>query len=215
MTSSRMRRRRRVRRRLRTLTGRSRSRARNAARLASAGGTSDGARAARPRPTVRPSAYVSQIAPWPPRRWLVAAGVAVAVAVATGVPTDVVPNPLFTRMMPVTWWNYPILAVSAVLAGLVAATYVRIGPTPRGRRQAGTAAGGGVLSLFAVGCPICNKLVVAALGAGGALSYFGPAQPVLGVTSVVLLGAALALRLRALAACSVPVSDGLRPVGGT
>jgi hypothetical protein len=71
--------------------------------------------------------------------------------------------------------------------------------------------------LFAVGCPICNKLVVAVLGAGGALSYFGPAQPVLGAASIVLLGAALALRLRALAARSVQVSDGLqiRPVGGS
>jgi hypothetical protein len=29
-------------------------------------------------------------------------------------------------MTPVVWWDYPIWAISAVLFGLVAATYVRV-----------------------------------------------------------------------------------------
>jgi hypothetical protein len=140
----------------------------------------------------------------------VAAGVGVAVALATGIPTDVVPNPLYVRMTPVVWWSYPVWAVAAILAGLVAATYVRAGPNVAGRRPAGGAVGGGVLSLFAVGCPICNKLVVAALGAGGATSYFGPAQPLLGLASIALLGTALALRLRAALACSVGAGSHVR-----
>jgi hypothetical protein len=144
------------------------------------------------------------------RRVLVAAGVAVAVALATGIPTDLVPNPFFVRMTPVVWWNYPIWVVSAVLAGLVAATYVRAGVKIAGRRPAGGALGGGVLSLFAIGCPICNKVVVAALGVGGALSYFGPAQPLIGLASIALLGVALAVRVRALAACPVPPASAAR-----
>jgi hypothetical protein len=151
-----------------------------------------------------PRAAAGEIASWPPRRWLVAVGAALTVALATGIPTDIVPTPLYVRMTPVTWWSYPIWAVSAALAGLVAATYVRTGATPKAPRQAGTAFGGGLLSFLAIGCPICNKLVVATLGAGGALSYFGPAQPVIGATSVVLLVTALALRLRVLVACSLP-----------
>jgi hypothetical protein len=157
-----------------------------------------------------PGALVRQLASWPPRRWLVAAGTASAVALLTGTPTDVVPNPLYVRMTPVVWWNYPIWALSAVLAGLVVATYVRAGPTPRARRDGGVAFGGSALSFFAVGCPICNKLVVAALGAGGALSYFGPVQPAIGVASIALLGVALAFRLRALAACSVGPAPAVR-----
>jgi hypothetical protein len=53
-------------------------------------------------------------------------------------------------------------------------------------------------------CPICNKLVVLALGVSGALSYFAPIQPVLGLASVALLIYALLLRFRALnGSCSV------------
>ena len=137
---------------------------------------------------------------WTFRHWLVALAVAVAVAVASGIPTDILPTPLYRRMTPVVWWNYPIWALSAVLAGLVAATYVRAGTAPS--RGGGRAFGGGFLSFLAVGCPICNKLVVALLGVGGALTYFGPVQPVIGIVGGALLAATLVLRLRALASCS-------------
>jgi hypothetical protein len=54
-----------------------------------------------------------------------------------------------------------------------------------------------VLSVLAVGCPICNKLVVLLLGVSGALTIFEPAQLYLGVVSVVLLAWTLRLRARA------------------
>jgi hypothetical protein len=138
---------------------------------------------------------------WPRRRWLVAALVAAAVALLTGVPTDIVPSPVYRRMTPVVWWDYPIWAASAVLVGLIGATYVRAEAGGLIRRGSGGVFGGGVLSFLAVGCPICNKLVVAALGVSGALAYFGPAQPFLGAAGVALLGATLAVRLRAAIVC--------------
>jgi hypothetical protein len=61
-----------------------------------------------------------------------------------------------------------------------------------------------VLSFMAAGCPVCNKLVVLAVGASGALAYFRPLQPVLGALSLVLLAAALWARLRARAPSSRP-----------
>ncbi|MBA2537731.1 MAG: hypothetical protein H0V20_09930 [Actinobacteria bacterium] len=146
---------------------------------------------------------MAELAAWPLRRWVTALLVAVAVALVTGIATDLVPTSLYRRMTPVVWWNYPIWAVSALLSGLVAATFVRVGPRAPRARGAGSAFGGGVGSFFAVGCPICNKLVVAALGASGALSYFGPIQPFLGVASLGLLAGVLALRLRGLVACAV------------
>ncbi|MEU0171427.1 hypothetical protein ABZ214_39275 [Streptomyces iakyrus] len=78
-------------------------------------------------------------------------------------------------------------------------------PEPAGERpRTARALIGGVLSAFAVGCPICNKLVVLALGVSGALSYWAPAQPVLGVASVALLTYALVRRLRTATACPMP-----------
>jgi hypothetical protein len=60
-----------------------------------------------------------------------------------------------------------------------------------------------VLSVFAVGCPVCDKLVVAVIGISGALNYWAPLQPVLGVASVAVLAAGLLIRLRGAVACRV------------
>jgi len=149
------------------------------------------------------AAALSALRAWPLRRWVIAALVTVAIAVVMGVPTDVVPNPLYRRMTPVVWWNYPIWGLSAVLVGLIAATHVRTADRLARRAGSGTL-GGGLISFLAVGCPICNKLVVAALGVSGALAYFGPVQPFLGVAGLALLAVTLAFRLRSTAVCPAP-----------
>ncbi|KPC71797.1 hypothetical protein ABZ038_12585 [Streptomyces sp. NPDC006349] len=147
---------------------------------------------------------------WPARRWAVAAAATVVAALVIGVPTGVVSTPLYTRMTPVLWWNYPVWLVSSVLEGLLVATYVRVGPlvtssqaTVPERPRTARALGAGLLSAFAVGCPICNKLVVLAIGVSGALSYFAPVQPVLAVASIALLVHALERRLRTAYTCAV------------
>jgi hypothetical protein len=137
---------------------------------------------------------------WPPRRWSAAVVGTVIVAVLAGAPTDVVPNPLFDRMTPVQWWNYPILAATAVLGGLVIATYVR---SPAQPTAVTTTAGGGLLSALAIGCPVCNKLILVLLGTSGALNLWAPIQPIVGLVSVGLLGWALRTRLAGERACAV------------
>ncbi len=108
-------------------------------------------------------------------------------------------------MTPVLWWDYPVLAASAALLGLTLATCVQA-PVRQGESTAKAATGGGVLSLFAVGCPICNKLVVFALGVSGALRYFAPLQPLLGVASLSIIAAGLWVRLGGQLACPVTSS---------
>ena len=149
-----------------------------------------------------------QLARWSPRRWGAAVGAAVVVALLIGVPTDVIPNPVFGRPVPVTWWSYPTLAITALLGGMLAATYVRDSSAPAAAPEeidAPTRNGGlaGLLSFFAVGCPVCNKLVIVALGATGARQWFEPVQPLLAVASVVLLAWALRARLRSSDTCRI------------
>ncbi|MCM2392801.1 hypothetical protein [Streptomyces albipurpureus] len=142
---------------------------------------------------------------WMPRQWAVAVVVALLAAIVIGVPTGVVPTSLFSRMTPVLWWNYPVWALSSVLMGLLVASYlggVR-STAPQQPRTARTIAAG-ALSALAVGCPVCNKLVVLALGMSGAHAYWAPAQPVLAVVSLALLAHALIRRLRTMDACPVP-----------
>ena len=147
---------------------------------------------------------------WPRRRWVAAAVAAVTTALVISLPTAMVPTPVFGRAVPTTWWAWPVLAASSVLSGLLFATYVR---DPGGDRPASATldrrgAAGGLLTFFAVGCPVCNKLALLALGYAGALRWFAPVQPYLAVAGVALLGWALRARLRGQLACpSVPAPD--------
>jgi len=142
---------------------------------------------------------------WPLRRWLVALLAGVTFAVVSGVPTGILSTSLYTRMTPVTWWDYPVWAFSAVFVGLTAATYVRMGVMQQAPTRTRRTMGAAVVSTLAVGCPVCNKLVVGLIGVSGALSVWAPLQPVLGVMSVSLLLLGLLVRLRGAIACSVTV----------
>ena len=145
---------------------------------------------------------------WTRRRWAVALVASAVVALLLGIPTDVIPNPVFGRPVPVTPWSVPVLIVSSLLGGLLIATYARdrddpaSNDDPSRERVAGV---GGLLTFFAIGCPVCNKLVVIAIGTTGALDWFAPAQPLLAVLSLALLGWALRSRLRSEVACRVAV----------
>lgn len=137
------------------------------------------------------------------RYWLALAPATAIGALATGIPTDVLPNPWFTRMTPVRPLDLVLWPVLSLALGALLATYALPSGRPEGSLAGG--AGGGVLGVFAIGCPICNKLVVLALGMSGALTWFEPLQPVLGVLAVAVTLVALRTRLRSVAdGCAVP-----------
>lgn len=144
----------------------------------------------------RPS-FVAELRAWPARRWCTVAAVAILTVLVTAVPTAMIPTPVFTRSVPTTGWAWPALVVTSLLVGMVTATYVRRRDTPvhrdRGSRL-GTA--GAITTFFAVGCPVCNKLVLIALGYAGALQFFAPAQPFLAALAITLLVWALVNRIR-------------------
>lgn len=127
-------------------------------------------------------------------------GTAVA-AVVTGIPTELIPNPWFTRMTPVRTADIVFWVILSPLTGLLLATYFVGGPSRVGGQGAAT----GMLSVFTIGCPICNKLVVALIGTSGALSYFAPVQPLLGLAAIAFSVWALRTRLRDLRhGCDLP-----------
>ncbi len=148
------------------------------------------------------SGYVAQLRAWPRRRWVVAAATTVLYALLVAVPTDLVDTPLFWREVPPTWWSWPALLLSSALAGVLTASYVAGVPVPvdddRPRRGGLV---GGLLTYFAVGCPVCNKLVLLALGSAGAMTWFEPFQPVLQVAALAVLLWALRARLRGEISC--------------
>ncbi|MQS08139.1 hypothetical protein [Streptomyces alkaliphilus] len=144
---------------------------------------------------------------WRFPQWATACGAAAGTALLIGLPTAVVPNPVFGRSIPVQWWNYPALALSAVAAGLVLATYLRVpGDMRVPERASRLGVAGGLLSFLAVGCPVCNKLVLVLLGTSGALAYWAPLQPLVALGSLVLLVEAALRRLSLQADCPLPTT---------
>lgn len=146
------------------------------------------------------------------RALLFGLGGGVLSAVVIGIPTDVLPNPWFTRMTPVRPLDVVFWSLTSVLLGALAAT-----ASVRSEGREGTVgAGSGVLGVLAAGCPVCNKLVVALLGTSGALSTFAPLQPAIGAAGLLLAGGALVVRLRALrrASCPAPVAVERSVLGG-
>lgn len=154
---------------------------------------------------------------WSRDRWLIAAIAGLVIAVLVALPTAVIPNPIFGRAVEVTWWSYPVVIITGILGGLLTATYVRVpqvtaatGPGDEERegeeldRASKLGMAAALLSFFAVGCPVCNKLVLIALGTSGAMSFFAPLQPILAIASVGLMAYAVRTRLRGELACATP-----------
>jgi hypothetical protein len=124
---------------------------------------------------------------------------------AFGVVSAIIPNPVFGREIPPEPFAIWVWVASAPLMGLIGATYTA--PPPRAMvetltpvREPGE---GSVLGTFAsigaflaIGCPVCNKVVLLLLGTSGAMTIYAPIQPVIGVASLFLLVAALGWRLR-------------------
>ena len=158
-------------------------------------------------------ASLARLRAWTPRRWRAAVLASVGAFLVLGLPTDLVPNPVFGRQIAAPGWTLPVLVVTAVLTGLLLATYVREDAPADGSAAEGTLDGdqrratlGGFLSFLAIGCPTCNKLVLLALGSSGAITWFEPVQPVLAVAGVVLLAWALRRRLAGEVSCAVPAA---------
>ena len=136
------------------------------------------------------------------RSWLITgAGTVVSLALI-GIPAAIIDNPFFVRQTPVRAQDYVVWVATALLTGLIAGSYT----LPAKVSQGGKTASGGILSFLAVGCPICNKLVVLLLGVSGALTYFAPLQLYIGIASLALLAWALHLRVQAIygSCCAVP-----------
>ena len=133
---------------------------------------------------------------------------AVSVAVLTyfviALPTAVVDNPVFGREIGVTSWSVTVIVISSILTGLLTATYVKNDFSDENPRQLKIGGTGALLSYFAVGCPVCNKLALIALGYSGAIQYFAPIQPYLAVAGIALLAYSLRMRLNNEYSCSLP-----------
>jgi hypothetical protein len=83
------------------------------------------------------------------------------------------------------------------------ATYIKMEQSIDEDRSLKVGGAGALFSFLAVGCPVCNKLVLIALGYSGAIQYFAPVQPYLAAAGILLLAYALRKRLIGESLCQV------------
>lgn len=124
-------------------------------------------------------------------------------AVVIGVPSDLIDTPLFGRPVETRPIDYLILAVTALLIGVILAIRV-----PDDEGDDTRTVWGGFTAFLAVGCPVCNQAVVALVGTSGALSWWAPVQPLVGLAAIGLLVHALRRRLDTyqLTSCPIPLT---------
>ena len=133
-----------------------------------------------------------------PELWrAVAAGLAVAVSffVVVGLVTGAIDTPMLERQTQLLAIDYPIWVVNATLLGVLSGLSVYA--QSRRVTQGGTAIfSGGFLAAFAVSCPLCNGLLVAAFGTAGVLNVIEPARPFINVATMLILTVLLVRRWR-------------------
>ena len=143
-------------------------------------------------------AFVAQAAVW-----------ALASLAVYGLVAAIIPNPFFGRQIPPEPFAIGIWLLSAPLLGILGATYTApppaglLEPVPLGaadstseRRTSTLGTLGSLGAFLAIGCPICNKLVLLLLGTSGAIAVYAPLQPVLGAVSLALLAVTVGWRMR-------------------
>ena len=133
-------------------------------------------------------------------RLLAGATIGAFTLLAIALPTDLIPNPVFTRQVAAPGWAWPVAIASALLVAILIAL-----PKPNSCRPP-TRGGvlGGALTYLAVGCPTCNQIVMLAVGTTGALAWFAPLQPVLAALGIVVLAAAITHRAVLLRRAALP-----------
>ena len=159
-----------------------------------------------------PNCFTSLLT-WSAKRWIVAISVGLLTFFVIAIPTAVVQNPVFGREIGVTSWSVTVIVVSSILTGLLTATYVKNDFSDENPRQLKIGGAGALLSYFAVGCPVCNKLALIALGYSGAIQYFAPIQPYLAVAGIALLAYSLRMRLNNVYSCSLPFQSTNKMIG--
>jgi uncharacterized membrane protein len=142
----------------------------------------------------------------PPTTYLRALPYALIAALAIGIPSDLIDTPLFGRPVDTRPIDYVIWAITSALIGLVFAIRLPASHHEEQERNDTRTMWSGFVSFLAVGCPVCNQLVVALVGTGGALSWWAPVQPIVGAAAIAVVLWALRTRVLTfqLAACPLP-----------
>ena len=128
------------------------------------------------------------------KAWIIGIFSSLGLILVFGVPTALIPNPWFFRMIESNFLDYLFLIVSSMLLG----AYFGVHFYKRSIKKicGSSVVSGGVGSFLAFSCPICNKILVLLFGATALMNYLDPYRPLIGVSSLGLLGGSLYWKIK-------------------
>lgn len=112
---------------------------------------------------------------------------AIAIFFFFGIPTDVIENQKYIRMVPATFLDMLTLVITSLLFGTYIGLTMYIWFEKKGNPFSSSAAGGTVGSFVAISCPTCIHILVSIFGAAFLLKYLDPLRPFIGFLSLGLI----------------------------
>jgi len=119
--------------------------------------------------------------------------------VAFGIPTAIIPNQIYKRMIPATYLDWVFLVIISAMLGTYIGLYFYGKKTKQNDSKEDAMAGGSAItSFFALSCPVCISFLVAIFGTTALLMYYEPFRPVLGFMTLGVLSTALYLKINSI-----------------
>lgn len=100
----------------------------------------------------------------------------------TGLVTELIPNPLYTRMVSITVLDYVFLFTTSILAAIY---FGKNSCRVTDSRLAGV---GGITGFLAFGCPTCNAILLTFFSTSAIIKYIDPLRPFFGLISTATIG---------------------------
>lgn len=129
---------------------------------------------------------------------LIGAISSIIIFILFGIPTDIIPNDFFTRMIPVSNLDVFFLILTSLMLGTYIGLYFYTKKRKKGKTLAYTGAAG---SFVAISCPVCIKLLVLIFGAAALMTYLEPLRHYIGFLSLGLIGYLLYIKIGLVKKC--------------
>lgn len=117
-----------------------------------------------------------------------------------GIPTDVISNKLYTRMVPSTKLDLFFLVAASLTLGIYIGLSFYLRDKKKKQKNA-AAYTGAVGSFLAISCPICIQFLVLIFGAAALMAYLEPLRPYIGFLSIGLIGLGLYKEIEIIKKC--------------
>ncbi len=122
------------------------------------------------------------------------------ISLLIGIPTDVIPNKFYKRMIPPTKLDLFFLVAISLMLGIYIGLFFYL--KPKKKKQKNAAAYTGVAGSFlAISCPICIQFLVLIFGTAALMAYLEPLRPYIGFLSIGLIGFGLYKEIEIIKKC--------------